>query len=38
MVRARYGKGYVTLIGFRAQHRMQTHGTFKLVFNSLLDS
>ena len=37
MVRARYGEGDVVLIGFRAQHRMQTHGTFKLVFNTLFD-
>lgn len=36
MVRARYGSGDVVLIGFRAQHRMQTHGTFKVVFNALL--
>jgi hypothetical protein len=36
MVRARYGRGDVVLIGIRAQHRMQTHGTFKLVFNALL--
>jgi hypothetical protein len=33
-----YGDGKVVLIGFRAQHRMQTHGTFKFVFNSLLDA
>jgi len=36
MVSAEYGEGRVVLIGFRAQHRAQTHGTFKLVFNALL--
>ena len=36
MVSADYGAGKIVLIGFRAQHRAQTHGTFKLVFNALL--
>jgi hypothetical protein len=36
MVSAQLGRGRVVLIGFRPQHRAQTHGTFKLVFNVLL--
>jgi hypothetical protein len=36
MVSVQQGQGNVVLIGFRAQHRAQTHGTFKLVFNTLV--
>jgi hypothetical protein len=36
MVSVQMGQGKVVLIGFRAQHRAQTHGTFKLVFNPLV--
>lgn len=36
-VSVKLGDGKVVLIGFRPQHRDQTHGTFKLVFNALLN-
>jgi hypothetical protein len=29
-------KGHLVLLGFRSEHRGQTHGTYKLLFNSLL--
>jgi hypothetical protein len=32
---ARVERGRVVLLGFRTQHRGQSHATFKLLFNSL---
>ena len=36
MVSVDHGEGTIVMIGFRAQHRAQTHGTFKLFFNALV--
>ena len=37
MITTAYGKGKIVLIGFRAQHRNQTDGTFKLLFNMIIE-
>ena len=37
VVTAHMGTGKIVLIGFRTQHRAQTYGTFKFLFNSLID-
>ena len=36
VVEAHVEKGRVVLLGFRSGHRGQTHGTYKLLFNSVL--
>lgn len=36
VVDSRYKKGHIILIGFRCQHRAQSHGTYKFLLNALL--
>ncbi len=36
MIETDYGQGQIILFAFRPQHRCQTHGTFKLLFNTFL--
>ena len=38
VVQTALGKGQIVLLGFGVEHRGQAHGTFKLLFNSLLNS
>lgn len=38
IVEVQYGRGRILLLGFRVQHRCQSHGTFPLLFNAILSS
>lgn len=37
MIAVSYGKGKIVIIGFRTQHRNQMDGTFKLLFNAIIE-
>lgn len=36
VVDVKYKKGHIILIGFRCQHRAQSHGTYKFLLNALI--
>lgn len=36
VVDVKHNKGHIVLIGFRCQHRAQSHGTYKFLLNALL--
>lgn len=36
LIDVKYQKGHIILVGFFCQHRAQSHGTFKFLFNALL--
>jgi len=36
VVDVKYKQGHIILIGFRCQHRAQSHGTYKFLLNALL--
>lgn len=38
LIEITYGEGKIVLFGFRPQHRCQTAGTYKLVFNAILEA
>jgi hypothetical protein len=38
VIQATVGTGRIVLLGFRAQHRGQSHATFRLLFNALIDA
>jgi hypothetical protein len=37
IVAVEQGEGTIVMLGFRAQHRAQTHGTYKFFFNALMN-